>query len=224
MSYQVIFNDSLYHHGIKGQKWGVRRFQNPDGTLTEAGKKKYGKRYEERQSQIQTSLANANYYKKNVEKNEKYLEKSLKNNKSIAGVYRDLFGDDDPEMLGYESKKEAVETTINSWKEHNKSMQKIYENEATITKNTPINKLTRQEMKTVTKGLNRTAFALNTLGAIGVGVLIKKQDGKIDKDVVKALAAMDLLFTSGAAATNSMVKDIVANKREKKILEKENNK
>ena len=32
--------DFLAHHGIKGQKWGVRRFQNPDGTLTPAGKKR----------------------------------------------------------------------------------------------------------------------------------------------------------------------------------------
>lgn len=31
----------LYHHGIKGMKWGVRRFQNEDGTLTEAGKLRY---------------------------------------------------------------------------------------------------------------------------------------------------------------------------------------
>ena len=33
--------DELYHHGIKGQKWGVRRFQNPDGTRTPAGKERY---------------------------------------------------------------------------------------------------------------------------------------------------------------------------------------
>lgn len=31
----------LAHHGILGQKWGVRRFQNEDGSLTSAGKKKY---------------------------------------------------------------------------------------------------------------------------------------------------------------------------------------
>lgn len=31
----------LYHFGIEGQKWGIRRFQNPDGTLTEAGKRRY---------------------------------------------------------------------------------------------------------------------------------------------------------------------------------------
>jgi len=31
----------LEHHGILGQKWGVRRYQNANGTLTEAGKKRY---------------------------------------------------------------------------------------------------------------------------------------------------------------------------------------
>ena len=31
----------LSHHGIKGQKWGIRRYQNPDGTLTAVGKKHY---------------------------------------------------------------------------------------------------------------------------------------------------------------------------------------
>ena len=34
-------NDYLVHWGVKGMKWGVRRYQNKDGTLTNAGKKRY---------------------------------------------------------------------------------------------------------------------------------------------------------------------------------------
>lgn len=37
----MIGNNELVHHGIKGQKWGVRRYQNEDGTLTSAGKERY---------------------------------------------------------------------------------------------------------------------------------------------------------------------------------------
>lgn len=34
--------NNLYHHGVKGQKWGVRRYQNADGSLTSAGKRRMG--------------------------------------------------------------------------------------------------------------------------------------------------------------------------------------
>ena len=37
-------NTQLYHFGIKGQKWGVRRFQNSDGSLTSTGRRKLGQR------------------------------------------------------------------------------------------------------------------------------------------------------------------------------------
>lgn len=37
----LISEDELCHHGIKGQKWGIRRFQKKDGSLTPAGKGRY---------------------------------------------------------------------------------------------------------------------------------------------------------------------------------------
>lgn len=39
---RIRFNGELYHHGVKGQQWGKRRYQNPDGTLTAEGRAHLG--------------------------------------------------------------------------------------------------------------------------------------------------------------------------------------
>lgn len=41
--FRIMHSDELYHHGILGQRWGVRRFQNKDGSLTSAGKARVAK-------------------------------------------------------------------------------------------------------------------------------------------------------------------------------------
>lgn len=67
--YVIRNNDDLVHHGIKGQKWGIRRYQNEDGSLTEAGKKRYG------------SVEKLNYKMAKKEYNKAYNEAYRKTNR-----------------------------------------------------------------------------------------------------------------------------------------------
>ena len=66
-NWQVDDEDSLAHHGIKGMKWGVRRYQNKDGSLTAKGRK----RYSERQ-------ATSDFYRRAAVKNRQYAAESDK--------------------------------------------------------------------------------------------------------------------------------------------------
>lgn len=43
--YLEVHKNYLMHHGVKGQKWGIRRYQNPDGSLTPEGEKELEKEY-----------------------------------------------------------------------------------------------------------------------------------------------------------------------------------
>lgn len=58
--------NELYHHGIKGQRWGIRRFQNEDGSLTEAGVAKYNA--EAKAATRKATLNNLNAKAKNERK------------------------------------------------------------------------------------------------------------------------------------------------------------
>lgn len=81
MAYIVIKGDELYHHGIKGMKWGVRRYQNADGSLKAAGRKRYTEGGPKSFKGNLHRLAAKNY-----ELNEKTYEKM--GNKTLASMNR----------------------------------------------------------------------------------------------------------------------------------------
>lgn len=83
-------NNELYHHGIKGMRWGVRRFQKKDGSLTLAGKKRYyddapPKKGQQKKSDRQRYLE-AKYIKQGMTEQEAQYaaEKRVKAEKFIA--------------------------------------------------------------------------------------------------------------------------------------------
>lgn len=70
--------NELQHHGVPGMKWGVRRYQNKDGSLTPAGRKKAAKMKEE-----YTALTGKKLIRKAAPKNNKTPEKT-KNIKDMS--------------------------------------------------------------------------------------------------------------------------------------------
>lgn len=66
-------SDELYQSGILGMHWGIRRYQNEDGTLTEAGRKRYGKHPEKYQKDVEKY--DTKWAKKNSDKITKNAKK-----------------------------------------------------------------------------------------------------------------------------------------------------
>lgn len=106
-------NEVLMHHGIKGQRWGVRRFQNADGSLTASGKKRYGSKnvagsqypsYDEMQQTVK---------QKNMEK---AYDKALDRNKDKSSTANDV-------RNAADQTRNAINATKNSYQDIKRSTQ-----------------------------------------------------------------------------------------------------
>ena len=78
-----MVNNEIYHHGILGQKWGVRRFQNADGSLTSAGQKRREKR-DAKWAKKKSNKITAQAQKKNQKALNKYADELLREPNSVT--------------------------------------------------------------------------------------------------------------------------------------------
>lgn len=117
-------SQTLAHFGIFGMRWGVRRFQNEDGTLTEEGKKRY--------SQRQDQLEGAKYHiRKNIERSQKDLADTQKRaeqlrKQPIDKTIEELWGSKRSALLEEESMdriKEKIKWEVDYW-EHKSDVAK----------------------------------------------------------------------------------------------------
>lgn len=113
-------DDILEHHGIKGQRWGIRRYQNKDGTLTAEGRRRYLSDID------RNSLDTAQYDKdsKKVDEIRKTLldkqdpsqEERIKDAADTALRAMDRNGDYNIGMVGiYEKEDDATKRSVQDW-------------------------------------------------------------------------------------------------------------
>lgn len=80
-NYLIVYSDSLSHHGIQGQKWGVRRYQNKDGSLTPKGKMYYNVNSD-------GSLSEKSRSEKKAEIKESKKYNKIKNSEDAKVIYK----------------------------------------------------------------------------------------------------------------------------------------
>lgn len=90
-------NNELYHYGVLGMRWGVRRYQNKDGTLTAAGKK-HSSKNENDQVKKKTSSSSESDKKTSSIMSDDELRKAV-NRLQLEKQYRDLYKELNPKQV-----------------------------------------------------------------------------------------------------------------------------
>lgn len=166
----------LQHHGILGQRWGVRRYQNYDGTLTDAGKSHLGKtKYTNIDGSLNEKgkIHSGNYVSKQIAKNDKYYQKYIDKYQKLA----DKNSDNKELNKKFLDMKKSAENTRDSVDDYIKKMN--------------IDQIINEENKNRDKVMKVAGAVAGTAATAALGVTLPTVIGKGIASASTFLATFD---------------------------------
>lgn len=144
------YSNELTHHGTRGMKWGIRRYQNKDGSLTPAGQKRYNKEAEKlakEEAKVKAEkqvLANKQKTQAKLDKLDARRQKLEEDKKAIEETKKSLKNrnkkDDEPEEESVEAKREKLLKSVDP--------KELYDNKDLLSNNELNERLMRIDLET----------------------------------------------------------------------------
>lgn len=209
-------SNELYHHGIKGQKWGRRRFQNSDGSLTAAGRSRYRGSRADLEKSVGTFKA-SNGVKVGAAKNSAIRTmRNVASNRAVEefskASYRttNRFMDTNANRMAKAKGEERIHKEAAALREYNAHMKDLKKGTGTkyLDKEVRKNKIddAYEEVKTSTSMLEAATFSDGTRKkaakyVVDKGMSVSEAKKKANKEAVRNTAALLAVYGGVAVAT-----------------------
>lgn len=194
----IYYSRELYHHGIKGQKWGTRRFQNEDGSLTTLGRQRY---YPNSKNDVKNAVR---AYQKEVDR---VYKNGLPTNDQVKNSRL--------KELRKKTGSNAITRTINNIKYNPDRLKKQNDEKKAVKEyQKKYKKLVNKANKQFEKNYKTVSDNWNSLGKSEVGRRMKSTFKKNDPSVVAWKKSVDKMMTDSRTArqewNDSNIKEMYA--------------
>lgn len=199
--WQVDDDDSLAHYGIKGMKWGIRRYQNKDGSLTAKGRKRYSERQNASDFYRRRAVSNREY----ATAFDRVVEDLNTPGKTRDRVVKKMFGNDIYDKnFDLDQNISDLSRILSSDSESYRKAASKYDRMADRLSKADLSDRTFLEKAKASRSRGKAITASLTV-AVGAYQIYEVASGQITvgRAVARSLGGLALSMFVGSSATNS---------------------